>query len=114
MQLGDELQFWTERDGTPLHFKAMGALHSEMAAISTAGQLCQWRWADAEPFVSSAGHPKDLQVSVSIRHLLHRPLSYCKGNEKLELLVELQGCDSIPKLFGGTPRTPSAQFLELP
>lgn len=60
VQLGEELQFWTERDGSTPHFKAMGAMHSELMAISTTGQLCQWRWSDAEPYVAMSS--KDVQV----------------------------------------------------
>lgn len=31
-------------------FVHIASMHSELVAITRSGQLCQWRWSDAEPF----------------------------------------------------------------
>jgi E3 ubiquitin-protein ligase EDD1 len=38
------------QDGQMPRFTHIAAMHSELAAINTNGQLCQWRWSDPEPF----------------------------------------------------------------
>jgi len=42
-------------------FSHIAAMYSELVAINMAGQLCQWRWSDTEPFVTS-----DVRNSVSL------------------------------------------------
>lgn len=56
IDVADNLQYWPERQGssTPLRFSHIAALHSELVAVSTTGQLYQWRWADKDPYV----HPE--------------------------------------------------------
>ena len=52
---GDELQFWPEKDGQPSpRFSHIAAMHSELTAVNTNGQLCQWRWIDHEPYSFTA------------------------------------------------------------
>ena len=50
------------QDGTSATFSQIAAMHSELLAVNTNGQLCQWRWSDLEPFTSYEGaimlHPK--------------------------------------------------------
>ncbi|TRY88597.1 hypothetical protein DNTS_029996 [Danionella cerebrum] len=47
--LGEELQWWPDKDfGTK--FVSIGALYSEMVAISTKGELYQWKWNESEPY----------------------------------------------------------------
>lgn len=62
IDVADNLQYWPERQGnlSALRFSHIAALHSELVAVSTTGQLYQWRWADKDPYV----HPEvDDQLS---------------------------------------------------
>lgn len=65
--LGEDLQHWPERgDGQEPRFTCIAALHSELVAINTAGQLCQWKWTEPEPFTSTEVSPSFLgKVSCS-------------------------------------------------
>ncbi|MPC22949.1 E3 ubiquitin-protein ligase hyd [Portunus trituberculatus] len=56
IDVADNLQYWPERQGnlSALRFSHIAALHSELVAVSTTGQLYQWRWADKDPYV----HPE--------------------------------------------------------
>ena len=47
---GEELQFWPEKEGTCPRFTHIAAMHTELVAVNVQGELCQWRWADYEPF----------------------------------------------------------------
>lgn len=60
IDVADNLQYWPERQGslTPLRFSHIAALHSELVAVSTTGQLYQWRWADKDPYV----HPEVIEI----------------------------------------------------
>ncbi|UYV60139.1 UBR5 [Cordylochernes scorpioides] len=51
--LSDELEFWPEWPG--VRFVQIAGLYSELIALSSGGQLYQWRWADSEP--SRGEHP---------------------------------------------------------
>lgn len=56
IDVADNLQYWPERQGGSAapRFAHIAALHSELVAVSTTGQLYQWRWADKEPYL----HPE--------------------------------------------------------
>jgi len=56
IDVADNLQCWPDRPGgtAALRFSHIAALHSELVAVSTTGQLYQWRWADKEPYL----HPE--------------------------------------------------------
>uniref|UniRef100_A0A0L8I213 UBR-type domain-containing protein n=1 Tax=Octopus bimaculoides TaxID=37653 RepID=A0A0L8I213_OCTBM len=59
---GEDLQFWTEKDGSFPKFSHIAAMHSELVAVSTNGCLYGWKWSDPEPYRSSENtsnhHPK--------------------------------------------------------
>ncbi|CAF4358843.1 unnamed protein product, partial [Adineta steineri] len=49
IQFGEQLQFWTDsnsENNTYPRFTHIACLHSELIAINTHGQLCQWNWQD--------------------------------------------------------------------
>lgn len=58
---------WPERD-SPVRFTQIAALHSEFIAISTKGELHQWRWCDSEPYKNhenpSIFHPKTQSLNL--------------------------------------------------
>lgn len=56
IDVADNLQYWPERLGNQPapRFSHIAALHSELVAVSTSGQVYQWRWADKDPYV----HPE--------------------------------------------------------
>ncbi|KAJ8353856.1 hypothetical protein SKAU_G00214230 [Synaphobranchus kaupii] len=72
--LGEELQWWPEKDGTK--FVSIGALYSELVAVSSKGELYQWKWNEPEPY-------KNAQNSA-----VHHPRTSFLGltNEKITLL----------------------------
>jgi E3 ubiquitin-protein ligase EDD1 len=67
---GDQLQFWTDSnsDNTYLHFTHIACLYSELIAINTNGQLCQWNWHDDYPYQDldnlQIKHPKTLSLKL--------------------------------------------------
>ncbi|XP_069676360.1 E3 ubiquitin-protein ligase UBR5 isoform X2 [Periplaneta americana] len=66
--MSDELEFWPER-GEPLpQFSLLAALHSELIAVTTSGQLYQWKWNEAEPYRhpenSNIHHPKTVALGL--------------------------------------------------
>lgn len=44
--VSEELEYWDNN----IRFIYIAATHSELVAISSHGQLHQWRWADAHPY----------------------------------------------------------------
>ncbi|KAJ8386321.1 hypothetical protein AAFF_G00175170 [Aldrovandia affinis] len=60
VSLAEDLQWWPDKDGTK--FVSIGALYSELVAVSTKGELYQWKWSEPEPYRSaqnpSAHHPR--------------------------------------------------------
>ncbi|CAM4857437.1 unnamed protein product [Rotaria socialis] len=63
---GDQLQFWTDANCDNIYprFTHIACLYSELIAINTNGQLCQWNWHDDYPYQDSDNsqirHPKTL------------------------------------------------------
>lgn len=61
------MELWPERD-SPVRFTQIAALHSEFIAISTKGELHQWRWCDSEPYKNhenpSIFHPKTQSLNL--------------------------------------------------
>ena len=59
---GDSLQFMNEKESQ--FFVKIGALYSELVAISKTGQLHQWKWCNESPYLSTSDaninihHPK--------------------------------------------------------
>ncbi|KAJ8394592.1 hypothetical protein AAFF_G00043950 [Aldrovandia affinis] len=72
--LGEELQWWADKDGTK--FVSIGALYSELVAVSSKGELYQWKWNEPEPY-RNAQNPA-----------IHHPRASVLGltNEKITLL----------------------------
>ncbi|XP_034947480.1 E3 ubiquitin-protein ligase hyd isoform X2 [Chelonus insularis] len=67
--ISEELEWWHERSGEPApRFVQIAALYSELIAISTTGQLYQWRWADSEPYRNvdnpNIHHPKTIPLAL--------------------------------------------------
>lgn len=49
--MSDEVEFWPEKDGSNSpKFINIAALYSELIAVSSTGQLYQWKWSDPDPF----------------------------------------------------------------
>lgn len=71
VSFGEELQYWVDKEGQAPRFSYIAAMYSELIAVNITGQLCQWRWADPEPFVgteSTGGpvfHPKAQALGLS-------------------------------------------------
>ncbi|XP_042320395.1 E3 ubiquitin-protein ligase UBR5-like [Sceloporus undulatus] len=74
VSLGEDLQWWPEKDG--MKFISIGALYSELVAVSTKGELYQWKWSESEPY-RNAQNPS-----------IHHPRAGSLGltNEKIVLL----------------------------
>lgn len=72
--ISDDLELWPEKD-TSLRFTQIAALHSEFIAISTKGELHQWRWADTEPYRNhenpSIFHPKTQSLNLIYEKVTH-------------------------------------------
>jgi hypothetical protein len=67
---GDQLQFWTDpnSENSYSRFTHIACLYSELIAINTAGQLCQWNWQDDYPYQDldnpQIKHPKTLLLQL--------------------------------------------------
>ncbi|OBS75009.1 hypothetical protein A6R68_14463, partial [Neotoma lepida] len=74
VSLGEDLQWWPDKDG--IKFTCIGALYSELLAVSSKGELYQWKWSESEPY-RNAQNPS-----------LHHPRAAFLGliNEKIVLL----------------------------
>lgn len=70
IQFGDQLQFWTDlnSDNSCPRFTQIAGLYSELIAINTHGQLCQWNWQDDYPYQDTDNpqikHPKTLTLQL--------------------------------------------------
>ncbi|CAL4094503.1 unnamed protein product, partial [Meganyctiphanes norvegica] len=69
IDVADNLQFWPEKPGSPApRFTHIAALHSELVAVSTTGQLYQWRWADNNGYshsdIPNVHHPKTVPLGL--------------------------------------------------
>lgn len=70
IDVADSLQYWPEKQGNqpPPRFTHIAALHSELVAVSTTGQLYQWRWADKDPYthpeLPNVHHPKAVSLGL--------------------------------------------------
>ncbi|XP_058797650.1 E3 ubiquitin-protein ligase hyd isoform X2 [Phymastichus coffea] len=66
--ISEELEWWNERIEQAPRFVQMAALYSELIAISSTGQLYQWRWSDSEPYKhpdnASIHHPKAIPLNL--------------------------------------------------
>jgi E3 ubiquitin-protein ligase EDD1 len=74
--ISDDLEFWPE---SAPKFVQIASLYSELIALSTNGQIFQWRWNDSEPYRhpenSNIHHPKTVPLSLMGEKVVH--LSAC-------------------------------------
>uniref|UniRef100_A0A095AQV0 E3 ubiquitin-protein ligase UBR5 n=1 Tax=Schistosoma haematobium TaxID=6185 RepID=A0A095AQV0_SCHHA len=105
VQLCDVLEFWPDPENSELnlHFVHITALHSELVALTTWGELHQWRWGDSTPFFMrntanlKEDNDKKIIDSESTGHAEHsfsavyhpRVLDLGLGDEKI---IKLSGC----------------------
>jgi E3 ubiquitin-protein ligase EDD1 len=47
--LSDEIEYWPDI-GKNVKFVAIAAMHSELIALASNGQIHQWKWIDIEPY----------------------------------------------------------------
>uniref|UniRef100_A0A3P8XHU6 E3 ubiquitin-protein ligase UBR5 n=1 Tax=Esox lucius TaxID=8010 RepID=A0A3P8XHU6_ESOLU len=77
VSLGEELQWWPDKDG--VKFVSIGALFSELVAVSAKGELYQWKWSEPEPYRntqnSSIHHPR-----VSFLGLINEKITLLSAN----------------------------------
>ncbi|EEC00482.1 ubiquitin protein ligase edd, putative, partial [Ixodes scapularis] len=63
--LSEEPEFWPEKG---VKFVHIASLYSELVALSSTGQLHQWKWTEAEPYKNcdqpSVHHPKTLSLGL--------------------------------------------------
>lgn len=81
---GEELQYWIDKDGRKPTFTHIASLYSELLAVNTQGQLCQWRWSDPEPFYSAAApsllHPKTAALGLASEVITHLSASIVRAS----------------------------------
>ncbi|KAL4218424.1 E3 ubiquitin-protein ligase ubr5 [Mactra antiquata] len=74
VHLGEDLQYWVEKDGNCPRFSHIAAMHSELVAIGTNGQLYSWRWHDYEPYKHPENpnihHPKTIALGLQHEKIL--------------------------------------------
>ncbi|PNF40327.1 hypothetical protein B7P43_G05782, partial [Cryptotermes secundus] len=56
--MSDELEFWPERGEPVPQFSLLAALYSELIAVTSSGQLYQWKWNEPEPY----RHPENVNI----------------------------------------------------
>ncbi|XP_014221919.1 E3 ubiquitin-protein ligase hyd isoform X2 [Trichogramma pretiosum] len=66
--ISEELEWWNDRIDSAPRFVNIACLHSELIAVSSVGQLYQWRWSDAEPYKNlenpNIHHPKTVSLNL--------------------------------------------------
>ncbi|XP_044752441.1 E3 ubiquitin-protein ligase UBR5 isoform X3 [Coccinella septempunctata] len=74
--LSDDLEFWPE---PAPKFIQIASLYSELIALSSSGQVYQWRWHDSEPYKHPENpyihHPKTIPMGLTSEKVVH--LSAC-------------------------------------
>ncbi|XP_030767956.1 E3 ubiquitin-protein ligase UBR5 isoform X5 [Sitophilus oryzae] len=74
--ISDDLEFWPE---PAPKFSQIATLYSELIALSTNGQLYQWKWNEHEPYKHPENpnihHPKTIPLSLTNEKVVH--LSAC-------------------------------------
>lgn len=61
--MSDDVEFWPEPHVKFIHIAQM---YSELVALSSTGQLYQWKWNEQEPFK----HPIEVSVNFSKKEFL--------------------------------------------
>uniref|UniRef100_W8BVH1 HECT-type E3 ubiquitin transferase n=1 Tax=Ceratitis capitata TaxID=7213 RepID=W8BVH1_CERCA len=64
--ISEELQPWADQNS--IKFKKIGALYSELIALSENGELHQWKWSESEPYKSEMDnvyHSKTLSLNIT-------------------------------------------------
>jgi len=73
--ISGQLEYW--QLDSKVKFVQMIGLYSELVAISSTGQLCQWKWADLEPYNCQISegvtiyHPKVLSLNLINERITH-------------------------------------------
>uniref|UniRef100_A0A8C1RLA4 HECT-type E3 ubiquitin transferase n=1 Tax=Cyprinus carpio TaxID=7962 RepID=A0A8C1RLA4_CYPCA len=76
--LGEELQWWPDKDYVT-KFVSIGALYSEMIAVSTKGELYQWKWNEPEPY-RNAQNPSIHHPRVPFLGLTNEKITHLSAN----------------------------------
>ena len=59
------------QDNASAKFIAIASLYSELVAINTHGQLCQWKWSDPEPYLSMEVRIELIYIEKLINRIAH-------------------------------------------
>ncbi|UXI21599.1 alkaline phosphatase tissue-nonspecific isozyme [Sarcoptes scabiei] len=79
----DQQEFWLASNDTK--FVQIAALHNELIAINSLGQLCQWRWQDSEPFKAQTQdgivyyHPRTVSLGLLSEKVVHLAASVIRA-----------------------------------
>ncbi|KAI7806113.1 putative E3 ubiquitin-protein ligase UBR5 [Triplophysa rosa] len=76
--LGEELQWWPDKDYVT-KFVSIGALYSELVAVSTKGELYQWKWSEPEPY-RNAQNPSIHHPRVPFLGLTNEKITHLSAN----------------------------------
>ncbi|KAK1896054.1 E3 ubiquitin-protein ligase UBR5 [Dissostichus eleginoides] len=77
VSLGEELQWWPDKDG--VKFVSIGAMFTELVAVSSKGELYQWKWSEPEPY-RSAQNPSVHHPRVSFLGLANEKITLLSAN----------------------------------
>ena len=83
---GDQLQFWIDANSENSYprFTHIACLYSELIAINTNGQLCQWNWQDDNPYQDSDNpqlkHPKTIVLQLLNEKLINLSASIIRAS----------------------------------
>ncbi|CAG2112429.1 unnamed protein product, partial [Medioppia subpectinata] len=81
--VSEQLEYWPSGDK---RFTQMASLYSELTAITSTGQLCQWKWNESEPFRSqtidgiSYFHPKVPVLGLLTEKIIHLSGTCIRGS----------------------------------
>uniref|UniRef100_A0A1B6DHC7 HECT-type E3 ubiquitin transferase n=1 Tax=Clastoptera arizonana TaxID=38151 RepID=A0A1B6DHC7_9HEMI len=63
----DDVEFWPDKGNDAPKFINIAALHSELIALSSTGQLYQWKWNESEPYRNTERdihHPRTVALGL--------------------------------------------------
>ncbi|XP_062606641.1 E3 ubiquitin-protein ligase UBR5-like isoform X3 [Saccostrea cucullata] len=74
VNFGEDLHFLMEKDGTSITFTHIAAMHSDLVAVGTNGQLYSWKWNEMEPYRHydnpNIRHPKVLPLGLQNERIM--------------------------------------------
>ncbi|GFS00247.1 ubiquitin protein ligase E3 component n-recognin 5 [Elysia marginata] len=116
LSFGEELQYWTDKDGEPPLFTHIEAMYSDLVAIGKDGRLYCWKWADSEPYRNpenpSVRHPKASFLNLNQEKIVLLAACGVRASVLTESGKIASWLDESLNAVSGKLEQPATQFAE--